>query len=897
MMMLASSSSSSSRCCSSSRRLLRIGSCSGNNSNRSIVTVVAAGRQLQQQQRETILAGAACAASASSAPSLHLNHHHAPSAQQHQHQRFYNNTAVCIFARTPLPPQPALFRDDDDDDATGEASSAASLALDVDFYEQRRTDAGTTNAGSTSRRSPPQFTTVTATAYDGQRRFRVATKTPEMKRKVMMMQQQQQQSIDRVNDDNGHTRTTGTVIGGNKQQQQQQRGDKQKASISKRYRDPEQQRREARDNKARKAAEYLAEEREAIRAAMEQRGMRQPRNEARGSKASNTATSATKGRPAAAATGASSVQRKKDKARNPQKTALLCKSSLRNDDGVDSATHSRSTHQDDDEVASIDKSPPNKKTQKAIRKTVMKEARLLRRKKGRGVIGELEDSIEAQRIAAEEGDDDEEEEDVKDNAATANRTNARALFPPETLTAFVACQPGLEDILEQELTALGIANFTMKRRSCGALLRAPTLDELLLCHLYLGTATNVFLRIGDPIRARALGEMRRRVGIMPWKRILDIPENNGMDNTEFRQKLPQFKVKVISAKSRLMHKTAIRDHVLEGIYTCLGVEDAKAHVKEQFAADDETGQEMTPIGDDGIRLTVQLFHDKAQISIDTSATPIHQRGYRLETAKAPLREDLAYAILYSAGWRPTFTVGMVEEDPNSKYKVMRRPNKFNSFLDSFCGSGTIAIEAASMIHGLPPGRLRPAPFLGTRLHDGAKWHGLISRALKKAKTLQPDPSSIHIKASDRDEGAVQATRGNAERAGVLGFIETTVCAFKSHPWLEKPSEVPGKLLWASNLPFGRRTTTKKSRREFEHPLLPLYQSLKAQVDEIDASGCEVSSIFLTDDRIVSKQGGMDAYDAALITKHGGIPVSGMLFTNADKFKKKKIPSESAQATA
>ena len=87
-----------------------------------------------------------------------------------------------------------------------------------------------------------------------------------------------------------------------------------------------------------------------------------------------------------------------------------------------------------------------------------------------------------------------------------------------------------------------------------------------------------------------------------------------------------------------------------------------------------------------------------QISIDTSSTPLHQHSCRSEMAKAPLREDIAYSMLYAAGLQ-----------------------NYQGLLDPMCGSGTIAIEGAAMKLGLPPGRLRNLSLDGTAFHSPELW--------------------------------------------------------------------------------------------------------------------------------------------------------------------------------
>jgi len=81
---------------------------------------------------------------------------------------------------------------------------------------------------------------------------------------------------------------------------------------------------------------------------------------------------------------------------------------------------------------------------------------------------------------------------------------------------------------------------------------------------------------------------------------------------------------------------------------------------------------------------VRLDHDQCTISLDSSGALLHRRGYRLETAKAPLRETLAAGILMASNW-----------------------DRRSPIIDPFCGSGTIVIEAALMAGGIAPGKAGP----------------------------------------------------------------------------------------------------------------------------------------------------------------------------------------------
>lgn len=422
-------------------------------------------------------------------------------------------------------------------------------------------------------------------------------------------------------------------------------------------------------------------------------------------------------------------------------------------------------------------------------------------------------------------------------------------FPPSQMDVFVSCLPGLETILSAEMKALDIDH---KTEAGGVQLIKPTSEDIMECHLFLGTASNVLLRCGDPFVVRGLPELRRKTSKLPWRRIL--------------KRDVRLEARVTSSKSKLYHTTAIRDRILSGIYEALGYE----------VPDD--GQRFEPPeveGDAVVKLDVRLLRDNVSISIDTSETPIHQRGYRLQTAKAPLREDLAYAMLWSAGWKPQYYDDLDEDDLAKDTRV------FSGLLDPLCGSGTIAIEGAAMAAGLPPGRLRPAPLGGTRLQNGGKWKKLVMGTASGRVSKKALGKKI-IAASDRDAGAVEIAKSNAKRAGVLRLIDFDECALAAQPWFENPESAPRNLLLASNPPFGKRISAPTKHSSGEPQLLPLFQTLGSRVKRLIETGRGVGTILLANDPAMLRRTGIDHVGLAFKSLHGGMPVSALSSYTARK---------------
>ena len=410
------------------------------------------------------------------------------------------------------------------------------------------------------------------------------------------------------------------------------------------------------------------------------------------------------------------------------------------------------------------------------------------------------------------------------------------MFPPSHLDVFITCLPGLESILSLELKSLEIRHV---KDVGGVRLIEPKIENIMECHLFLGTASNILLRCTSFV-ARGLAELRRKTSNLPWRRIL--------------KRNIRLEARVLAAKSKLYHTTAIRNRIFAGIYEALGYE----------VPDDGERIELPFIESETVvRLDIRVYHDNVEISIDTSCTPVHKRGYRLETSKAPLREDLAFAMLFAAGWLPAYHGESVNN--------LHSNHRYTHLLDPFCGSGTIVIEAAAMAAGLPPGRLRNAPFDGTRLQNPGKWRKLVNSSIP----LKSMAIGKIISASDRDAGAVGTTIANSERAGVRSLIEVQRAALASHPWLADADRAPTNLLIASNPPFGKRISRSRVRSA-ETGLLPLYQTLGHRLNRLIKSGRKVGTILLTNDLDTVRRTGLADISVAFKSCHGGLDVFAML---------------------
>jgi len=184
-----------------------------------------------------------------------------------------------------------------------------------------------------------------------------------------------------------------------------------------------------------------------------------------------------------------------------------------------------------------------------------------------------------------------------------------------------------------------------------------------------------------------------------------------------------------------------------------------------------------------IRLHLLWQRNEATLSIDLGGRSLHQRGYRKEAGSAPLKENLAAAILYRAGWPDMATKGV-------------------DLVDPFCGSGTLVIEAALMAANIAPG------LLDSNLGAQAWLHfqpDLWNRIREEAKTRAED-GITNLKSRcmgfDKDSDMVGLARENARRAGLGGKVAFQTRAIGDWEPAMAADLVPG--LVVANPPYGER---------------------------------------------------------------------------------------------
>ena len=313
---------------------------------------------------------------------------------------------------------------------------------------------------------------------------------------------------------------------------------------------------------------------------------------------------------------------------------------------------------------------------------------------------------------------------------------------------FAVVTPGLENIALNEMKGLG---FNSGIKENGGISFSGDLRAIYQSNLNLRTVSRILVRLGN-FHASAFSELRKKASRLPWEKFISPGQS--------------ISIRATCHKSRLYHSDAVIERVLGALCDRLG--SVSINHKPTNLEDDNQYQ----------LIVVRLFNDECTISIDSSGELLHRRGYRLATAKAPIRETLAAALLFASEW-----------------------NKIDPLLDPFCGSGTIPIEGALLAKGVPPGLNRQFAFMLWPNFDNLTWENMLV-------TIQPKSSNKLpiIQASDRDAGAIEMSIANAMRAGVRDLIEFKCEAISSI----SPPPMPGFLV--TNPPYGFRVNSNKDLR-------------------------------------------------------------------------------------
>ena len=324
------------------------------------------------------------------------------------------------------------------------------------------------------------------------------------------------------------------------------------------------------------------------------------------------------------------------------------------------------------------------------------------------------------------------------------------------------CHFGLEAVLKREILDLG---YEILQVEDGRVTFSGDAEAVAYANLFLRTADRILLKVGR-FEARTFEELFERTKDLPWERY--IPKNGKF-----------WVAKANSIRSKLFSPSDIQSIMKKAM-----VERLKSRYHLEWFPEDG---EAFPI-------RVSIVKDQVLVGLDTTGIPLHKRGYRAMTSKAPISETLAAALLMLTPWKGD-----------------------RILVDPFCGSGTFPIEAALMAANMAPG-LR-------RSFQAESWEHIVpgtcwQNAREDGESLIDRRAETDIQGFDIDGAVIRGARENARAAGVEKLIH-----FQQRPAAELSH--PGKYgFLVTNPPYGERLEDKERLPE-------LYRTLGERLAALD----------------------------------------------------------------
>ena len=311
------------------------------------------------------------------------------------------------------------------------------------------------------------------------------------------------------------------------------------------------------------------------------------------------------------------------------------------------------------------------------------------------------------------------------------------------------CHFGLEAVLKREILDLG---YEISKVEDGKVTFWGDDQAVADANIFLRTAERVLLKVGE-VHAQTFDELFEGTKALPWEEF--IPRDGKFWVT-----------KANSVKSKLFSPSDIQSIMKKAMVERL---------KDVYG--------ISWFAEDGVSMPIRVafMKDVAVIGLDTSGVSLHKRGYRQMTAKAPITETLAAALIMLTPWK--------------KNRIL---------VDPFCGSGTFPIEAAMMAADMAPGMNRS--FLAEEwkhLIPRKCWYEAVDEANERVR-IDPD---VDIQGYDLDGQIVRAARQNAKMAGVDSMIHFQQRAVKDL----HHSKPYGFLIM--NLPYGERLEERENLPE------------------------------------------------------------------------------------
>lgn len=294
-----------------------------------------------------------------------------------------------------------------------------------------------------------------------------------------------------------------------------------------------------------------------------------------------------------------------------------------------------------------------------------------------------------------------------------------------TMELMAPCHFGLESVLKKEIIDLG---YDVSSVEDGRITFIGDAEAVCRANIGLRTAERILIKVGS-FHAESFEDLFQGTKAIPWE--------------EYIPKKGKFWVaKAASVKSALFSPSDIQSVMKKAM-----VDRMSQHY----------GITIFPEDGDSFPIRVFIMKDEVTVGIDTTGDSLHKRGYRKLTAKAPIAENLAAALIMLTPWKGD-----------------------RILVDPFCGSGTFPIEAAMMAANIAPG--------AHRKFTAQNWGHLIDAGIWKdsfEEAIEGEDLNIQcdIQGYDLDDEMVAIARQNAKLAGVdklIHFQKRDVAAL-SHP--------------------------------------------------------------------------------------------------------------------
>lgn len=336
---------------------------------------------------------------------------------------------------------------------------------------------------------------------------------------------------------------------------------------------------------------------------------------------------------------------------------------------------------------------------------------------------------------------------------------------------------GIEAIVGNELRHLG---YEVQVEN-GRVRFQGTIEDVLETNLWLRTADRVKIVVGE-FYARSFEELFEQTKALPWDEFLPLDAN--------------FPVAGKSQKSTLHNVPSVQAIVKKAIVTKL------SQVYHRTTRLPETGA-VYP-------LEVAINKDRVLLTLDTSGSSLFKRGYRVAKGGAPLKENMAAALVLLAHWYP--------EKP---------------FVDPVCGSGTLPIEAALIGHNIAPGFNRDFACESFAWVDPK----LAQMVKDKADSQANYDIELDIWGYDIDGKMIEIAKQNALEAGLAASVNFKQMALKDF----KTTKEYGVIV--ANPPYGERLSDQASVRQLYKQMGQVYQPLTTWSKYILTSDLEFETYY------------------------------------------------------